>query len=221
MKALKEFIGRKDKFKLIEIFKVKGELFDEITYVIKDIATGEMAIIDPGTSDKQLFDVIANCDNLKYILLTHGHIDHIIGLPMLHSKCPDAVLVACKNEKEMLGNAMFNGTATDYYKEVVDDADKYVTDNDILHLGESIIEFIETPGHTKGSMCIKIGSDLFSGDTLFYKTVGSTEFYGGNWEDLKSSIKNKLFTLPPEIKVYPGHGKSTTIGYEKENNPFV
>ena len=99
--------------------------------------------------------------------------------------------------------------------------DVLVGEEDNLKVGKMTLEFILTPGHSKGGMCIKVGKALFSGDTLFNSSVGRTDFYGGSMETLTKSIREKLFVLDDDVKVYPGHMGTTTIGYEKEHNPFV
>lgn len=96
-----------------------------------------------------------------------------------------------------------------------------VDEGDTMEIGNMVLHFIMTPGHSEGGMCIRIGRVLFSGDTLFHGSVGRTDFIGGSMEVLVNSIKEKLFVLPDETKVFPGHMGSTTIGFEKENNPFV
>lgn len=100
-------------------------------------------------------------------------------------------------------------------------ADIIVKNGDTLDLDGHELKFIHTPGHNKGSMCILCGDTLFSGDTLFLMSVGRTDHYGGNQEKIIKSIKTRLFVLDENIRVYPGHGDSTTIGYEIENNMFV
>ena len=100
-------------------------------------------------------------------------------------------------------------------------ADISVKDGDTLDVGNMRLEFIMTPGHSPGGMCIRIGTVLFSGDTLFQASVGRTDFAGGSMPLLIKSIKEKLFVLPDDTRVFPGHMGATTIGFEKENNPFV
>ena len=100
-------------------------------------------------------------------------------------------------------------------------ADLYVKEGDTLEVGEMRLRFLMTPGHTPGGMCISVDDCLFSGDTLFQTSIGRTDFPGGSFSEILDSIKNKLFLLPDETKVFPGHMGPTSIGYEKRNNPFV
>jgi len=102
-----------------------------------------------------------------------------------------------------------------------ENANKFIKDGDILKFGNKNIRCIETPGHTPGGMCYLIDDYLFSGDTLFNSSIGRTDFPGGDYNAIISSIKNKLMKLDDKIKVYPGHGTETTIGFEKRSNPFL
>ena len=97
---------------------------------------------------------------------------------------------------------------------------QYINDGDIIKFGDKDIKVISTPGHSMGGVCFAIDDIIFSGDTLFYTAVGRTDMYGGNYEEILRSVKNKLFTLPDNTVVLPGHGQSTSIGFEKANNPF-
>jgi glyoxylase-like metal-dependent hydrolase (beta-lactamase superfamily II) len=106
-------------------------------------------------------------------------------------------------------------------KSIVVNVDKWVDDFDTMKVGNMELLFLYTPGHTKGGMCILTEGHLFSGDTLFRYSIGRTDFYGGSWPQLEKSIKNKLYTLPDDTVVLPGHMGFTTIGDEKKGNPFV
>jgi glyoxylase-like metal-dependent hydrolase (beta-lactamase superfamily II) len=100
-------------------------------------------------------------------------------------------------------------------------ADRYVADGDTMKVGELELKFLHTPGHTPGGMCILAEDVLFSGDTLFEQSIGRTDFPGSSYQDIVKSIREKLFVLPDDTTVLPGHMGATTIGFEKENNPFV
>ena len=106
-------------------------------------------------------------------------------------------------------------------RSVIFDADIYVNDGDRLTVGNTEWTFLHTPGHTEGGMCILSGDKLFSGDTLFRASIGRTDFPGGDFGKIVDSIRTKLYTLPDNTMVYPGHMGSTTIEYEKRHNPFV
>lgn len=197
----------------------KGML-EENTYVIVDEKTGDKAIVDPGYYGEDVATVIGDAESLKYILLTHSHGDHIMALNEYRASYPNAKLVASVDEKILLEDSNLNGSAG-MLKAVSGTADNYVNDGEVIMLGESEIKCIATPGHTIGGMCYLVDGILYSGDTLFYRSVGATHFPTGDWEVLKASIYNKLFTLSEDTIVLSGHGPKTSIGEEKQFNPYV
>lgn len=197
-------------------------LLDENTYLVTDEDTGYKLVIDPGYFGDDVIAEITNPDDLKYIILTHAHYDHYSGARDYINKYSEAKFVVPTPEKYLLSKKEDPAFASIGMKvEGCQKGDIEVSENDILKLGNKLISFIETPGHTEGGICVKIGNILFSGDTLFRSSVGNTTFETGNWSELKDSIRNKLFALDDDTLVYPGHGPATTIGYEKEFNPFV
>lgn len=196
-------------------------MFAENVYIVTDDATGKVAIIDPGVADDTVFEKLVGDGELVYIILTHGHGDHITGVPAIKAAYPEAKIVADFDEHDMISDSYLNGSARMFGTDVEFDADIYVTDGEKLQLGETELTFIHTPGHTKGGMCVYTGKYLFSGDTLFKRSVGRTDLPGGDWDKLRESIKEKLYALPDDTDVYPGHGYMTTIGSEKRGNPFV
>lgn len=176
----------------------------------------EAMIIDPGYPSKELDDFItSNGLRVKIIYITHGHFDHTGGVNTLKRRYPKLTVFAprkdmyfySRNPKELI------------YEDVL--IDKYVTEGDIISFHDANFEVIETPGHSYGSTCLYYDKVLFSGDTLFYHSVGRTDLYLSNTKDLYNSIHYKLFNLPDDTAVYPGHGRSTTILEEKLNNPIV
>ncbi len=173
-------------------------------------------IIDPGYPEKDLIDYLEKYGLiLDIIYITHGHSDHVGGVNFLKKRYPNAVVYAPKKD--------FYWYSKDSHKEIFEDiiVDRYVKENDIVYFGEKAFRVIETPGHSYGSSCLYYDNVLFSGDTLFYLSVGRTDLYLGSQTDLIKSIKNKLFILPKNTVVYPGHGRKTTIIHEINNNPFV
>ena len=193
------------------------------TYLAVDEKTNEGFIVDPGGYNKVLTKEVRDNDvNIKYIILTHGHSDHICGVNEHKAEFPDAKIVAYKDEEAMLENPNLNqspGFGVPYSTK----ADILVSDGDELKVGDVTLKFIHTPGHTEGGMCIyvKEAKALFSGDTLFRQSIGRTDFPGGSYKEIMDSIRKKLFLLPDDTNVFPGHMGMTSIGFEKENNPIV
>jgi hydroxyacylglutathione hydrolase len=158
--------------------------------------------------------------DLKFIMITHGHCDHIDGLEEFLKKFPVPFYLQ-KNDLSMLINPLNNGSLAFGSTVSIKQKPIFCKEGDSVFLGEHRLQIIETPGHTPGSIAILVGDWLFSGDTLFYHSVGRTDFPFSNPEHLIKSIKEKIFILNPRVAVYPGHGRQTSIGEEVENNPFV
>lgn len=191
------------------------------TYLVYD-DTKDGFVVDPGAYNAQLNQMIEQEGiNLKYIVLTHGHADHIGGVESVLKLCPDAKIIAHKLEEEMLTKPELNISVEIYGKPIIIKTDIFVDDMDSVKCGNMELVFMHTPGHSVGGMCILCGGCIFSGDTLFRASIGRTDFEGGSFPQIIKSIKEKLFVFPDNTLVYPGHMSETTIGYEKEYNPFV
>lgn len=193
------------------------------TYLAVDEETNKGFIVDPGGYSPKLTKMVQDEGiDIEYIILTHGHSDHICGVNEHLDDFPNAKVIANINEKPMLENAGLNMSNSFGGPQTVK-ADMLVDDGDELDVGSLKLKFIYTPGHTPGGMCIYIASEniLFSGDTLFRQSIGRTDFPGGSFQALAEAVHEKLFVLPDETNVLPGHMGLTTIGFEKENNPFV
>ncbi|MCI8292190.1 MAG: MBL fold metallo-hydrolase [Hespellia sp.] len=195
-------------------------------YLLVNENTKECLIIDPGECPSTLpAHMIREQYRPVGILLTHGHFDHIMGVEPLQKACAhvDSIPVyACEKEKSLLNDPILN--VSTYYGEgcTVQDV-SYLADGQEIELAGFQIRVIYTPGHTVGGCCYYIPEEhvLFSGDTLFCASIGRSDFPTGNGMQLVNSIKERLFVLPEETKVYPGHMEETTIAYEKKYNPFV
>lgn len=207
---------------VIDIFVLVVGSIRTNCYVVVNPSCKEAVIIDPGDMPDRIIRKISELDvNLKAILITHGHYDHIGAV----SKLKDyygAKVYAGNFESELLSDSALNasrmfGINCNIEPEVL------LKDNDFLKVCGLDFSIIHTPGHTSGGVCYYLPEDnvLFSGDTLFYETIGRSDLPTGDGRALIKSIKDKLFLLPDETKVFPGHGDSTTIGHEKMNNPYV
>lgn len=191
-------------------------------YVASDEATKKAFIVDPGGHNNDMVNYIKeNNLEVEYIILTHGHGDHIGGVPSCRKEYPNAKLVACIHEKPMLEDARLNMSSMTGGESLSLAVDIYVSDEETMKVGDMELKFLHTPGHTPGGMCILVDNVVFSGDTLFQQSIGRTDFHGSSFAAIKDSINNKLYTLPDDTIVLPGHMGTTTIGYEKRNNPFV
>ena len=177
--------------------------------------------MDPADQGGNIYKAMTkNGFKIAAVLLTHGHFDHIWGTKEL-CELSGAKLYALDAEKELLKDARKN-VSSQAGRAYTTDADIYLKDGDELTIADMTFQVIATPGHTAGGCCyyFKEAGFLVSGDTLFQDSVGRTDFPTGSMGTLVRSIKEKLFVLPDETKVYPGHGDNTTIGHEKKYNPF-
>ena len=190
---------------IIKCFKV-GWLSTNC-YVVGCEETKEAAVIDPGVENEEetepILDYIKqNSFNIKYIINTHGHPDHISG-NMIMKKATGAPILIHENDAKRV------------------QSDKKLCDRDVIHVGKFKLVVLHTPGHTPDGICLLGDNFVFTGDTLFAGAVGRTDFPGGSFQEIMQSIKTKLLPLPDSFKVYPGHESFSTIGDEKKYNPFL
>ena len=205
----------------MKIEKILEPSFGENMYILVDEETKKCAVVDPGGAEDKILNYIKNNGlTLEYIILTHGHGDHIGAVKSIREKT-GAKVVAHTDEKELLNDNRKNLSCMMPHcgpQEL--DADIYVNDKEKLTLGNLKLSFIHTPGHTKGGMCIRVNDDMFTGDTLFAGSIGRTDFIGGSYKELEKSLK-KLSKYENDVKIHPGHGPSSTLGIEKTSNPYM
>lgn len=199
-----------------------GQLGANCHFLINE-DTKEVLCIDTGDDGIKIIDTIRkNNWTLQGILLTHGHVDHISAIADIKAEWSDVKVYAGKEEARLLREPQLN-LSTMFGKEVSFEADEVVSHNEMLHVAGFSIQCLETPGHTKGGICYYLEEErmVFTGDTLFYRSIGRTDFPTGNYEELEHSIQDSLYQLPEDTVVYAGHGRQTTIGYEKQHNDYV
>ena len=195
---------------------------DANNYLLLDEASNEAVLIDCSSSRDEFAKEIKKTGcKLKYILLTHGHFDHILGVESFVKEFGAEAYIS-KDDLKQVEYApqmlmMFGGNNITKVPEIKN----FVQDGDEFKIGQYTIKAISTPGHTKGGMCYFVDNKLFSGDTLFQGSVGRCDLPEGDLDEIIKSIKEKLFTLPDEIEVYTGHGGKTTIGFEKKYNEII
>lgn len=174
-------------------------------------------IIDPVYPGGKIENYIdTNKINIEFILLTHTHFDHVLGLNYFKDKLKVNVY-ASEDSKNIANDPDYNLSRG--YCELSVKIDEYL--KDLEEFSKYNIKAIKTPGHSLDSMSYKVGDHIFSGDTLFNLSIGRSDFPGGNYNILINSIKDKLFIYDDQTKIHPGHGESTSIGFEKNNNPFL
>ena len=178
-------------------------------------------IVDPGGDSDDIFKFIEeeNID-LDFILLTHGHGDHIGAVNIIKEKFNIPIYASIK-EKDLLKDPIINlSKSIPPFKQIELIADKWLSDEEIIDFYGESLEIIETPGHTVGSICILMGDVMFSGDTLFRMSIGRSDLATGSFEEIHNSMK-KLYSLKKDYRVLPGHGAESNLDFEKENNPFM
>jgi len=190
-------------------------------YILGCKDTAQAVIIDPGDDEEQILAAIKeNNFKITHILLTHGHADHIAAVAEIQQATGAKVLIH-QGDHLLVEHAKMQAAMFDLRVPTPFKIDAYLQDGETISFGKHKLTVLSTPGHSPGCVCFINNGYLFSGDTLFWDSIGRTDLPGGSHSKILQSIRNKLFTLPPETRVYPGHGLPTTIAREIKCNPFI
>jgi hydroxyacylglutathione hydrolase len=209
----------------LQIHTVVSAPFEENTYLVWLAGQREALVVDPGLEPELILAFLADQGlSAAAILNTHGHADHIGGNAALKQAFPQAPLLIGVNEAPLLTDPEANLSAPFGFPIISPEADRLVHEGDVLDLAGISLEVLEVPGHSPGHvvyLCRGQPCRVFAGDVLFRGSIGRTDFPGGSLSQLAAGIQNKLYSLPDDTVIYPGHGPITTIGREKQSNPFV
>jgi len=183
--------------------------------------TMQAAVIDPGDEADKILQSVADANlEVKTIINTHGHFDHVSANKGINAATNAPILIHAL-DTPMLEQISASAANWGLSAENSPAPDRTLNDGDTIVFGTITLNVLHTPGHTPGGVSLFTAGHVFVGDTLFAGSIGRTDFPGGDFATLKSSIQDKLFTLGDDVRVYTGHGSETTIGHEKQHNPFV
>ncbi len=192
--------------------------------IVGDEATGEAVVIDPGDDVERVQEILAQRKlRAKYIVATHAHIDHVGGIEKLKRATGAAVLMH-EADLPLYQNLAMQAAWLGVVPPGVIDVDQFLREGNTLRWGSLTLEVLHTPGHSPGSLSLRLPGQhprIFSGDTLFQGSIGRTDLWGGSFDQILRSIQNTLLRFPDDTPVFPGHGPTTTIGEEREYNPFL
>lgn len=210
----------------LQIHTIVSQPFAENTYVLRLPGRDDAVVIDPGLEPELILQCLAeNRLRPAVILNTHGHADHIAGNAALKDAFPEAPLLIGKHDEALLTDTMANMSAPFGFEITSPPADRTVREGDQLEFAGLTFDVLDIPGHSPGHVAYVLRAEpvarVFGGDVLFQGSIGRTDFPGGDMRLLLSGIHKKLYPMPDETEVYPGHGPMTTIGEEKRTNPFV
>ena len=190
-------------------------------YIVGSESTREGLVIDPGGSAEDISEAIDDSGlDIKFIVLTHGHSDHIAALYDIQDRTGAATAIHTDDADFLHGSGSRSMMFGISYK-TPNPPDRLLKEGDIIDIGELRFSVVHTPGHTPGSICLLTGDKLFTGDTLLYRGIGTTLMPGSSRRQLIDSIHTRLMVLPDDTTLYPGHGRATAIGAERKDNPFL
>lgn len=211
---------------MIKIEAIVFNAFQVNTYLVWD-ESGDCLVVDPAFYSREEQQSLISIVNEKGLsikgqLNTHCHVDHILGVGFMKSEfaCP---VRAHREEVKIITNAPLMGDLFGWSVEPIEGIDEYLEDNSSIPIGKHLLKALHVPGHSPGSVALysEEGGFVITGDALFQGSIGRTDLPGGDYDTLIHSIRDKLLTLPPETRVFPGHGPSSTISHEKDGNPFL
>jgi glyoxylase-like metal-dependent hydrolase (beta-lactamase superfamily II) len=190
-------------------------------FIVGEEAGAEGMVIDPGGNSEQILRAIDDSGlDIKIIVLTHGHSDHIAALYDIQDRTGAAVAIHVADADFLEGRGSFSSQFGISYK-TPHPPDRLLREGDEIAVGNTNFKVIHTPGHTPGGICLLTTGKVFTGDTLFRRGIGTTLMPGSSRSQLIDSIQTKLMVLPDDTVIYPGHGRETTIGAERRDNPYV
>lgn len=190
-------------------------------YIVGLESDGEGMVIDPGGNADTIIKAISESGlEITTIVLTHGHSDHIAALRDVQDKTGAQVAIHIEDADFLEGRGSFSSQFGIEYR-TPHPPDRLLREGDIVRVGGVEFKVIHTPGHTPGSICLQTGDTVFTGDTIFHRGIGTTLMPGSSRSQLLESIQDRIMTLPDETKLYPGHGRETTVGTERRENPYT
>ena len=192
------------------------------SYILTCEDTKESVVVDPGGESEDTIKAITDGNlDLKYIILTHGHGDHIGAVLDLKEKYNVPVLIH-EDDEQLINDSDKNLSSQLPMKDTSFKSDRQLKDGDVVKFGNVELEVIHTPGHSPGCICLKSGKDILTGDTLFRGSIGRTDLYGSSsQEELVKGVKEKIMIYEDDVNLHSGHGVESTIDFERKNNPFL
>ena len=198
--------------------------FQSNCWIVGCEETREGVVIDPGDEAERILDIVtAHQLKIRYVIHTHGHLDHVSATAIVQRETGGLMLIH-KADEILLDELPTQAIMFGLNEPEIPKIDQYIREGDRISFGHYTLYVIETPGHSPGGVCLKLEGDkpaLFAGDTLFQGSIGRTDLWGGSYDGLIRSIREKLWHLDDETVIYPGHGPRTTLGAEKQENPFL